>query len=51
MSKIETAQKIWEASTKVFDKMDSEEKKEWMNSLIDELETKSGISITTMQGE
>ena len=43
MSKMETAQKIWEASTKVFDKMDSEEKKEWMNSLIDELETNKWI--------
>ena len=43
MSKMETAQKIWEASTKVFDKMDSEKKKEWMNSLIDELETNKWI--------
>lgn len=38
MSKLETAQRIWETSTKFFDKIESNDKKEWFNSLIDELE-------------
>jgi len=43
MSKLETVQKIWETSTKIFDKMKDDEKKEWMNSLIDELEENKWI--------
>ena len=43
MSKLETVQKIWETSTKIFDKMKDDEKKEWMNSLIDELESNKWI--------
>ena len=43
MSKLETVQKIWETSTKFFDKMKDDEKKEWMNSLIDELEENKWI--------
>ena len=44
MSKLETAQKIWETSTKIFDKMGNDEKKEWFNNLIDSLEENSTIS-------
>lgn len=43
MSKLEKLQKIWETSTKIFDKMKDDEKKEWMNSLIDELEENKWI--------
>ena len=43
MSKLETAQKIWETSTKIFDKIEDNEKKEWFNSLIDEIEENNTI--------
>jgi len=44
MSKLETAQKIWETSTKIFDKIEDSEKKEWFNNLIDQLEDNSTIN-------
>lgn len=44
MSNLETAQFIWETSTKVFDKIEDNDKKEWFNSLIDELEENSSIN-------
>lgn len=44
MSKLETAQKIWETSTKIFDKIEDSEKKEWFNNLIDQLENNSTIN-------
>ena len=44
MSKLETAQKIWETSTKFFNKMGNDEKKEWFNNLIDSLEENSTIN-------
>ena len=44
MSKLETAQKIWETSTKIFDKMENDEKKEWFNNLINSLEENSTIN-------
>ena len=44
MSKLETAQRIWETSTKVFDELDSEGKKEWFNSLIDQIEDNKTIN-------
>lgn len=44
MSKLEAAKSIWETSTKIFDKIEESEKKEWFNSLIDELEENSSIN-------
>jgi anthranilate/para-aminobenzoate synthase component I len=44
MSKVETAQKIWETSTKIFDKIEDNDKKEWFNSLIDQLWENSAIN-------
>lgn len=44
MSNLETAQKIWEKSTEIFDKIEDEEKKEWFNSFIDQLEENSAIN-------
>ena len=43
MSKLETAQKIWEKSTKIFDRIEDDDKKEWFNSLIDQIEENSTI--------
>ena len=40
---LQTAQEIWDASTKVFDKINEEDKKEWFNSLVDELEENKTI--------
>ena len=44
MSKVETAQKIWETSTKIFDKIEDNDKKEWFNSLINQLWENSAIN-------
>lgn len=44
MSNLETAQAIWEKSTQIFDKIENDDKKEWFNSLIDELEENSSIN-------
>jgi len=38
MWNLETFQKIWEVWTKAFDKMEDEDKKEWFNNLIEDLE-------------
>lgn len=43
MENLETAQKLWEASIKVFDKFEDSEKKEWFNGLIDQIEDNSTI--------
>lgn len=42
MGHLETAQRIWEKSTEVFNKI--ENKKEWFNNLIDNLESDSSIN-------
>ena len=44
MSSLETAQSIWETSTKIFDKIDKDDKKEWFNSLIDQIEENDTIN-------
>ena len=44
MGKLETAQKIWEETTKSFEKMSEKEKKEWFKSLIEDLEENSSIN-------
>ena len=44
MSKLEAAKSIWETSTKIFDKIEESKKKEWFNSLIDELEENNSIN-------
>lgn len=44
MSKLETAQIIWEESTKIFDKIENDDKKEWFNSLIEELSENNRIN-------
>lgn len=44
MGNLEKAQKIWEASTKVFDNIEDNDKKEWFNSLIDQLEDNDTIN-------
>lgn len=43
MSKLETAQILWEESTKIFDKIENDDKKEWFNNLINELEKNNSI--------
>ena len=40
---LETAVIIWKATTKAFDKMDNDEKIEWFNDLIDDLEDSDSI--------
>lgn len=44
MGNLETAQSIWETTTKAFDKMDNNEKKEWFSSLIEELDENEKIN-------
>ena len=44
MSSLETAQYVWEATTKKFDKIDNEKKKEWFISLINQLDENSNIN-------
>ena len=44
MSDLETIQKIWEIWTEAFDKVDNEEKKEWFNNLIEELDNTEAIN-------
>jgi hypothetical protein len=44
MSSLETAQSIWETSTKIFDKIDKDDKKEWFNSLINQIEENNTIN-------
>ena len=44
MSKLETAQKIWETSTQVFDKIKDDKKKEWFKNLIEELDNNDSIN-------
>ena len=43
MKNLETAKTIWETSTKIFDKIENDYKKEWFNNLIDKLEKNSSI--------
>ena len=44
MGNLETAQQIWEETTKSFEKMSEKEKKEWFKSLIEDLEENSSIN-------
>lgn len=44
MPNLEIAQYIWEQTTKAFDKIEDNDKKEWFNNLIDELEENSSIN-------
>ncbi len=44
MSDLDTIQKIWEIWTEAFDKVDNEEKKEWFNNLIEELDNTEAIN-------
>ena len=44
MPNLEIAQYIWEQTTKSFDKIEDNDKKEWFNNLIDELEENSSIN-------
>ncbi len=44
MEGLETAQVIWDTATKAFDNIDNEEKKEWFNNLIDQIEENKSIT-------
>lgn len=44
MENLETIQIVWETTTKAFDKMNEEEKKEWFNNLIENLDNNDKIT-------
>ena len=43
MKKLKTIQNLWETTTKAFDNMNEEEKKEWFKSLIEKLDENESI--------